>query len=73
VTRRGNRIVEALQVATHLKDENIRKREFDGLLDALKAYDLKEGLIITENEEETIEVQGYKIEIKPAWKWLSGS
>jgi predicted AAA+ superfamily ATPase len=71
VTRSGNRIVEALQVATHLKDENIRKREFDGLIEALKTYDLKEGLIITENEEETTEVEGYKIEIKPAWKWLS--
>lgn len=70
ITRQGNRIVEAFQVATHLSDPKVRKRELDGLLEALNNYHLKEGLILTENEEEILEVEGCRIEITPIWKWL---
>ena len=70
IIRQGNRIVAAIQVATHLSDSKIRKREFDGLLEAIKTYDLREGLILTENEEEIIEMEGYKIQVIPIWKWL---
>ena len=70
ITRKGNSIVEAIQVATHLSDPKVRKRELDGLLEAITAYHLKEGLILTENEAEILEIDGYKIEIMPIWKWL---
>jgi predicted AAA+ superfamily ATPase len=70
ITRKGNHIVEAIQVATHLSDPKVRKRELDGVLEAITAYDLKEGLILTENEEEIIEIEGYKIRVMPIWKWL---
>ncbi len=32
--------------------------------------DLKQGLIITNSQEETLESNGKTIEVKPAWKWL---
>jgi predicted AAA+ superfamily ATPase len=70
VTRQGNRVVEAIQVATHLSEPKVREREISGLLEAIKAYDLKEGLILTENEEKILEVEGYKIQVLPIWKWL---
>ncbi len=70
ITRQGNRVVEAIQVTTHLSDQKVRKRELEGLLEAIRTYDLKEGIILTENETEFIEFEGYKIEVIPIWKWL---
>jgi uncharacterized protein len=51
-----------------------KKREIEGLLEAMKRFSLKEGLIITEHEEDTTTVEKdkikYKIVIKPIWRWL---
>lgn len=70
IIRQGNQIVEAIQVTTHLSDPKVRKRELDGLLEAMKTYKLDCGLILTENEEEMIEIEDYKIRVTPIWKWL---
>ncbi|NGX43504.1 MAG: hypothetical protein K940chlam7_01802 [Chlamydiae bacterium] len=70
VIRKGNQVVQAIQVALHLSDPKIRKREIEGLLEAMKAHNLMEGLIITENDEEQIEVENRQIQIIPIWKWL---
>ncbi len=70
VIREGLDIVEAIQVATSLEDYDVRKREILGLIDALKTYNLKEGLILTEDEEDSFEQDGFKIIVKPVWKWL---
>lgn len=60
----------AIQVTLSLKDETTRKREVRGLIEAMDAHDLKEGLIITENEIETIALDDKKIVIKPIFEWL---
>ena len=39
-------------------------------MDALKKYKLKQGLILTLNEEDEERIKGRKIIIKPVWKWL---
>ena len=70
VIREGLDIVEAIQVTTSLEDYETRKREISGLKDALKTYNLKEGLILTEDEEEVIEEDGFKIMVKPIWKFM---
>lgn len=70
ITRKGNFVSEAIQVTTQLTDPKVRKRELEGLLEALKAYNLKGGLILTENQEESFEIEGYRIEVVPIWKWL---
>ena len=72
---RKNGVIEgAIQVCHSIQDEKTRKREFDGLLEALERFSLHEGIILTEREEETKEVQykmvSYKIIVKPIWKWL---
>ena len=48
-----------------------RKREIDGLVEAMKAFSLEEGLIITFENEEDITVEGTGIiHVIPAWKWM---
>ena len=70
VIRKNNQIIQAIQVTLSLFDEKTKKREIDGLIEAMGAYNLKEGLIITENEQSTLEINGFKIIIIPIWKWL---
>jgi len=68
VIREGTRITEAIQV-THQLNEN-KKREINGLIEALDKYKLKQGLILTSDEEEIITEKNKKIIVKPVWKWL---
>jgi len=70
VIKKGLDIVQAIQVTKTLENTETKKREIDGLLDALKTYNLKEGLILTEYEENEFESEGFKITVKPIWKWL---
>ena len=69
VVKGGLSIVEAYQACFELNEEN-RKREINGLLDALERYNLKKGYIITRQQEEKIKVKNKIIEIIPIWKWL---
>jgi len=56
------RDISSLQV---IFDEKTKNREIDGLIEAMDTYNLKEGLIITENEQNTLEINGFKIKIIP--------
>lgn len=62
-------ISQAIQVCYSLDSDN-QERELNGLLEALKKYKLKEGLIITMDQEDEFKVDGKKILVKPAWKWM---
>lgn len=64
------KITKAIQVAASIGDDATRKREVRGLLEAMKTYDLKEGLVITEDEEGIEESDGRRINIMPLYKWL---
>jgi predicted AAA+ superfamily ATPase len=70
IIREGNQITQAIQVTTSLFDEEVKKREINGLLEAMSLYNLREGLILTENEQDSMEVNGFLITITPIWKWL---
>lgn len=70
IVREGNRIVQALQVTTSLSNPAVKKRELEGLLEAMKTYDLQKGIILTETEHDTIEMDGLQISVLPIWKWL---
>lgn len=70
VIHEKNKIIEAIQVSWSLYRTETRNREIPGLVEAMKLYNLPEGLILTESEEETIEMDKHKIVIKPTWKWL---
>ncbi len=62
-------ITQAIQVSYDLTENN-KEREINGLVDALKKYNLKNGLVLTLDEENTFNHKGFMIEIKPFWKWL---
>jgi hypothetical protein len=70
LVREGNRIVQAIQVTTSLSDPEVRNRELEGLMEAMKTYQLQEGIILTENEQDTIEMNELRISVIPIWKWL---
>ena len=63
------KIVQAIQVTQNLNDGN-KSREIAGLLEACNKYKLKEGMILTYDQEEDIIVEDKKIVVKPVWKWL---
>ena len=70
VIKKGLEIIEAIQVATNMDDIDTRNREVVGLIDAMKTYNLKEGLILTEDEEGVEQHLDKTIRIVPIWRWL---
>ncbi len=67
--REANKIEGAIQVTYEL-NENDKEREIAGLMEALNKFKLKEGLIITFDQEDKVEVEGKTIWLLPVWKWL---
>ena len=45
-------------------------RETEGLLEAMAALNVKEGIILTSDQEEVRKSGKTTIIIKPVWKWL---
>ncbi|MGC4129023.1 MAG: ATP-binding protein [Bergeyella sp.] len=70
VITEGKSVVSAIQVCYSFSTEKTKKREISGLLDALNAYNLQSGLIITDDTEEELIIEDKTIHIIPAWKWL---
>ncbi|AKB31303.1 hypothetical protein MSSIH_0613 [Methanosarcina siciliae HI350] len=68
IVTENERPVGAIQVTMVLNGN--REREYGGLLEALEAYDLDRGLILTEGEEFEEIVKDKKIIVRPIWKWL---
>ena len=66
----GKIVTTAIQVTYAMPNEKTRKREVDGLMEAMNVYKLHSGLIITDDTEEEITINDKKITIIPAWKWL---
>jgi len=73
IIKKGLNITQAIQVCRTLQDEETKKRELEGLKEALETYGLNEGMILTEDEEYEITSQGRRIMVQPVWKWLLGS
>ena len=63
-------IVEAIQVTWSIENEDTRTREIAGLADAVKAYNLSGGLILTESSEQDIVFENLEIKVRPVWKWM---
>lgn len=59
----------ALQVCYTLNESN-EKREMNGLLEVMDKFKLKEGIILTYEQENEIKIKSKKIKIMPVWKWL---
>lgn len=68
VIREGTRITQAIQVTYSFGKND--EREIKGLLEAMDSYSLKEGMILTMDEEKEIKRDNKKIIVKPVWKWM---
>ena len=69
IIKKGAKITHAIQ-ACHTLSESNKEREISGLLEAMSEFKLKEGLILTQEQEEGLRIKGKKIKVMPAWKWL---
>ena len=70
VIKDGPKIMRVIQCCYELTREN-KEREIMGLTEAMDKFKLKEGLILTYDQEEEITLKkNKKIIIKPVWRWL---
>lgn len=63
-------ILKAIQVTKSLDDDETKKREIAGLIDAMNKYNLKERLILTQDNELEFIQDKFKIKVMPIYKWL---
>lgn len=72
--RKKGKIIGAIQVCTEMSHDATRRREIAGLMEAMDSYALSEGLIITNDDQEELELRendrSYQIKMIPIWKWL---
>jgi predicted AAA+ superfamily ATPase len=57
------------QVCWELTDDN-KKRETNGLIEAMRFFNIDNGIIVTFDQEEEIKVNNGIIRVVPAWKFL---
>ena len=70
VIKEGLQPSELIQVCWDITNEKTKKREIEGLLEAMDTFKLKQGLILTEDHSETKTFEKKKIYFVPIWKWL---
>ena len=70
VIKEKNQIVQAIQVSWSIYNPTTKEREIEGLVEALTCYNLKEGLILTDEDEDEFTIKNFKIKVMPTWKWL---
>lgn len=63
----------AVQVSYSIEDERTRAREVTALTKFVKVHPCQRRVIITYNEEATIEDNSGTIEVIPCWKWMLSS
>ena len=62
-------VINSIQVCYDLTEDN-REREISGLKESMDKFKLKEGLLLTNSQEEEIKIEGKKIKVMPVWKWI---
>lgn len=68
--REGGRVRGLVQAAWTMEDEKTRKRELKSLREAMGETGVKEGTIVTHEDEDEIREGGYTIRVVPAWRYL---
>ncbi len=68
--KEGMKVRELIQVCWNIEDKETKKRELNGLSEAMKKFRLKGGLVITEDYEGEERYEGKRVKYIPLWKWL---
>ncbi len=69
VLKDRKKIIMAVQVCYAITEKN-RERETRGLLEAMDEFGLKQGLVLTSDQEDEMSMGKKMVVIKPVWKWL---
>ena len=70
VLQRNDCVTQLIQVCWDITDQETFTREIKGLLEAASATNCDNMMIITNDEEKSVIINGKNIQIVPAWKWL---
>ncbi len=70
ITKKRDKVLDAIQVCWDLSDSETKKRELSGLTEVCKQLKLKNGFIITEDFSGEEYVGRTKITYVPLWRWL---
>ena len=70
VVMEKNRITRAVQVCTHITDENF-DREYNGLVEAMKMLGVPQGTIVTLDQRDRFEQEDMVVTMIPAHEYLS--
>ena len=65
-----DKVTRLIQVSYQMGDEETRKREVDGLLEAAQETGCRELTIVTMEAEAEWKEQDMSIHVVPAWKWM---
>ena len=71
VVQREEHVEELIQVTWDIEDEDTRKREIDGIKEAAKGTNCNKLTIVTRERKETIEEDGFNIEVVGIEEWLT--
>ena len=69
IIKEGARPKVAIQVCWELTPKN-ETRELRGLREAMNAFAIEEGFILTNDEERELTFESAKIQVMPVWKWV---
>jgi uncharacterized protein len=67
-TRRGER--ELVQVCADVASPETRHRELRALDEAMREVNVETATVVTLRDEEAVEIDGRRVKIVPAWRWL---
>lgn len=71
VVQREEHVEELIQATWDIEDEDTRKREIDGIKEAAKGTNCNKLTIVTREQKETIEEDGFRIEVVGVEEWLT--
>jgi len=70
VIKDGVKVTQLIQVCFNISEERTKRREIGALIKAMNEFELKEGIVLTEEFEAKEEIEGKRIVFLPLWKWL---
>ncbi len=71
VVQHEERVEQLIQVCWDMYDEETRKRELRGLLEASSVTGCTNLLLITHDEETLLTIDDKQVHVVPAWKWMT--
>ena len=60
----------AIQASFSIADSSTFERETKALVKIASSFEIEKAMIVTHDDERTIEMEGVSIDIVPVWKWL---